>query len=157
IRGTFPVNISLPDAAEQVRTARAIIRSYPEVALVASQTGRPDDGTDPSGFYNSEFTVPLKPQDEWPAVKEQEGWRRWFRSRRPRTKPELVQEMNDELDRHLIGIDWNFSQYIRDNVMESLSGVKGDNSIKIFGPDLQQLERLAEQVKKRLQAVNEQG
>src|SRR5262249_46760403 len=73
------------------------------------------------------------------------------------TKPELIKEMNDELDRMLPAIDWNFSQYIRDNVMESLSGVKGDNSVKIIGPDLEKLEQLAEEVKKRLDAVDEHG
>src|SRR5205823_1066906 len=66
---------------------------------------------------------------------------------------ELIKEMNDELSRTLIGVDWNFSQYIRDNVMESLSGVKGDNSVKIVGPDLEVLERLAERVKNVLDAT----
>lgn len=154
IRGTFPVNIALDEAAARTRTARAIIRRYPEVALVASQVGRPDDGTDPTGFYNVEFSVPLRPEEEWPRVVEQTGWRAWlFGPKRARRKPELVLEMNAELDRYLVGIDWNFSQYIRDNVMESLSGVKGDNSVKIVGPDLDELERVAEQVKATLDTV----
>jgi cobalt-zinc-cadmium resistance protein CzcA len=153
VRGTFPVNVSLPDVADKARTAREIMRSYPEVKLVASQVGRPDDGTDPTGFYNAEFSVPLRPEGEWPEVKPQKAFWSWIRQRRPRTRPELVQEMNDELNRKLIGVDWNFSQYYRDNVMESLSGVKGDNSVKIFGPDLDQLERLAEQVKNGLGAI----
>jgi cobalt-zinc-cadmium resistance protein CzcA len=157
IRGTFPVNVSLQEVADKARTAREIMRSYPEVKLVASQVGRPDDGTDPTGFYNAEFHVPLKPESEWPAVKPAAGWRRWLGSMRRRTKAELSNEMNKELDRKLIGVDWNFSQYIRDNVMESLSGVKGDNSIKIFGPDLDRLEQLAEEVKNRLEAVDEKG
>src|SRR5262249_60603223 len=66
IRGTFPVNISLDEVSGRAREARAIIRSYPEVALVASQVGRPDDGTDPTGFYNAEFSVPLLPEEDWP-------------------------------------------------------------------------------------------
>jgi cobalt-zinc-cadmium resistance protein CzcA len=153
VRGTFPVNVSLEEAADKARRARAIMRQYPEVELIASQVGRPDDGTDPTGFYNVEFTIPLKLEKYWPAVKEQAGWRRHWQARRSRTKAELTQEMNDELKRNLIGVDWNFSQYIRDNVMESLSGVKGDNSVKIIGPDLDELERLAERLKNELDRV----
>jgi cobalt-zinc-cadmium resistance protein CzcA len=70
----------------------------------------------------------------------------WFRGRRARTKPELVREMRDELNQKIVGVDWNFSQYIRDNVMESLSGVKGDNSVKIIGPNLDELEKLADRL-----------
>ena len=151
VRGTMPVNVSLEESAEMARRARVIVRDYPEVALVQSQVGRPDDGTDPTGFYNVEFSIPLIPEKDWPAVVEQTGWRKWlWGARRPRTKSELVKTMNEDLDRHLIGIDWNFSQYIRDNVMESLSGVKGDNSVKIIGPDLDELERIAARVKATL-------
>jgi heavy metal efflux system protein len=154
VRGTFPVNVSLEEAADKARIARQIMRSYPEVDLVASQIGRPDDGTDPTGFYNVEFNVPLRPDKEWPAVKSCEGWQRWFRSLRPRSKDELKKEMNAELSRTLIGVDWNFSQYIRDNVMESLSGVKGDNSLKIIGPDLNELERLADRARAVLVGID---
>jgi cobalt-zinc-cadmium resistance protein CzcA len=154
IRGTFPVNISLEEAADKARIARGIMRSYSEVELVASQVGRPDDGTDPTGFYNVEFHVPLLPEKLWPTVKQREGWQRWFGSTRRRTKEELKKEMNAELDRTVIGVDWNFSQYIRDNVMESLSGVKGDNSLKIIGPDLDELERLADQARTILAGIN---
>src|SRR5207253_502842 len=87
------------------------------------------------------------PESKWPLVKGPDG--RWRR----RKKPELIKQMNDELDAKIIGVDWNFSQNIRDNVMESLSGVKGDNSIKIFGPDLSKLEDLATAVKLRLEDV----
>ncbi len=153
IRGTFPVNIGLEETADKVKIAREIMRSFPEVVLVASQTGRPDDGTDPTGYYNAEFHVPLKPHEEWEPVKEQTGWKARFWPRRSRTKPELVEDMKAELDRYLPGVDWNFSQYIRDNVMESLSGVKGDNSVKIIGPDLAELEKIAEQVKNRLSQI----
>jgi cobalt-zinc-cadmium resistance protein CzcA len=153
VRGTFPVNISLDDVADKARRARAIIRSFPEVELVASQVGRPDDGTDPSGFYNAEFTIPLKPEGDWPAAKEQTGWLRGLRGSRARSKPELRDEMDAALRRDLPGVDWNFSQYTRDNVMEALSGVKGDNSVKIIGPDLQELEQLAAQVKSRMEGI----
>jgi cobalt-zinc-cadmium resistance protein CzcA len=152
IRGTFPVNASLEEVADKTRRARALLRTYPEVALVASQVGRPDDGTDPTGFYNSEFSIPLHPDKEWPAFVERGGWLSWL-GPRPRTKPELIAAMNTQLHRELIGVDWNFSQYIRDNVMESLSGVKGDNSIKIIGPDLDELEKLADRTKALLDTV----
>lgn len=154
IRGTFPINITLEEASKQVEIARRIMQKYPEIKVVVSQTGRPDDGTDPTGFYNSEFFVPLKPRGNWPRVKPQTGPLALFRQTRQRTKEELVSEMNAELNHHVIGVNWNFSQNIRDNVMESLSGVKGDNSIKIFGPDLDKLEDLAEQVKARLSAIH---
>src|SRR5262249_18486041 len=151
--GTFPLNIALDEVAEKVRVARKIMQKYPEVEAIVPMLGRPDDGTDPTGFYNVEIFVPLKPQGDWLPVKEQEGWWRIFRKERPRTKEELVQEMNDELKQKIFGVDWNFSQNIRDNVMEALSGVKGDNSVKIIGPDLDVLEELAEQVKNRLTKI----
>jgi cobalt-zinc-cadmium resistance protein CzcA len=154
IRGTFPINITLEEAGRQAEIARRIMRKYPEIKVVVSQTGRPDDGTDPTGFYNSEFFVPLKPRGDWPHVKPQTGWMKVFRSERRRTKDELVSEMNAELNDRVIGVNWNFSQNIRDNVMESLSGVKGDNSVKIIGPDLDKLEELAGQVKGRLSAIH---
>src|SRR5262249_26882090 len=95
---------------------------------------------------------------EGPTLKPRSGWTKWILGKeRPRDKLELVEEMNRELNRALIGVDWNFSQNIRDNVMESLSGVKGDNSVKIFGPDLDVLEQLADKVKNRLEEVDESG
>jgi cobalt-zinc-cadmium resistance protein CzcA len=115
--------------------------------MLVVQMGRPDDGTDPNGYNNIEFFVPLRPQHDWPVVDRPGG------KRRRRKKPELIAEMNRELNSRIIGVDWNFSQNIRDNVMESLSGVKGDNSVKIFGPDLVRLEALAEKVRNRLETV----
>jgi cobalt-zinc-cadmium resistance protein CzcA len=154
IRGTFPLNASLEHVTGDASRARAILASYPEVESAVIQIGRPDDGTDPTGFYNVEIFVPLLPDKQWPKVVEQTGWRRWLRgSHRVRSKEELVQEMNAELTRLLPGVDWNFSQNIRDNVMEALSGVKGDNSVKIFGPDLDQLEAVADKVKNALREV----
>jgi heavy metal efflux system protein len=176
IRGTFPVNVAreevaarfagaaenkpeegraeaLRQAAQQREDAITILSRYPEVENIVAQMGRPDDGTDPSGFYNAELFVPLKPQQDWPAVKPNGGLLARWRPRRPRTKDELVAEMNAELKQAVIGVDWNFSQNIRDNVMESLSGVKGDNSVKIVGPDLDRLEELADEVKKRLDDI----
>src|SRR5262245_17165483 len=143
VRGTFPVNVSLDEVADKARAARAIMRAYPEAALVQSQVGRPDDGTDPTGFYNAEFSVPLRPEPEWPRVvpkrypppawlagRPAPAWlptRRWLPSwlawadleptwtslvspKRARSKAELVRAMNDELDRAVPGVDWNFSQ-----------------------------------------------
>src|SRR6185436_8017045 len=95
---------------------------------------RPDDGMDPSGAFEMQCFVPLKPPDQWPIPPGR---------KHPRPKSELIDTMNAELSRNIIGVDWDFSQIIRDDVMESLSGVKGENSVKIFGPDLNELERLA--------------
>jgi cobalt-zinc-cadmium resistance protein CzcA len=153
IRGDFPVNISLDETSAKARTARSIMKKYPEVDTIVTQLGRPDDGTDTSGFYNVEFFVNLKPQKDWPAVKSRKGLARIFGPRRPRDKAELVADMDAELSGGLIGVDWNFSQNIRDNVMESLSGIKGDNSVKIVGPDLDELERLADKTKSVLDAI----
>ena len=154
IRGTFPLNTSLDNVARNCKVARALMGHYPEVQSIVAELGRPDDGTDPTGFYNAEFFVPLRPQKEWPAVVDQHGWRRWvFGAKRPRTKNELIKQMNEELTRDVPGTDWNFSQNIRDNVMEALSGVKGDNSVKIFGPDLQHLEDVAVKVRHQLKDV----
>ncbi|HEV3384549.1 MAG TPA: efflux RND transporter permease subunit, partial [Gemmata sp.] len=153
VRGMYPRNSSLDVVADGSRAARAVMRKYPEVEAIANQMGRPDDGTDPEGFYKSEFFVPLRPRSEWPAVKKQEGWASFFADTRPRTKNELIAEMTAELRAATPGVDWNFSQNIRDNVMEAISGVKGDNSIKIFGPDLEELQRVAKVVAEHLQTI----
>ena len=154
VRGTFPVNVSLDEVADKAAVARKMLQKHPETILILNQMGRPDDGTDPTGFYNCEFSVPLKKHDEWPKVAQQTGWRRWiYGPMRPKSKDELIEEMNTELKASIPGVDWNFSQYIRDNVMETLSGVKGENAVKIFGPDLDELEKTAEKVKATLQSV----
>jgi cobalt-zinc-cadmium resistance protein CzcA len=154
IRGTAALNITLERQVELSRQARAIMATYPEVEAIVAQLGRPDDGTDTGGFFNSEYFVPLRQRKDWPGLVEQSGWRCWvYGPTRPRTKEELVTAMNADLERKLPGVVWNFSQNIRDNVMESLSGVKGDNSVKIFGPDLDQLELLATRVKTTLQGI----
>jgi len=154
IRGTAPLNITLERQVELSRQARAVMATYPEVESIVAQLGRPDDGTDSCGFYNSEYFVPLRPEKEWPKLAEQTGWRRWLFGRaRARTKQEIVDAMNAELEHKLPGVIWNFSQNIRDNVMEALSGIKGDNSIKIFGPDFDQLEVRATKAKNILQDI----
>ncbi|HSY23596.1 MAG TPA: CusA/CzcA family heavy metal efflux RND transporter [Polyangiaceae bacterium] len=143
IRATLPMSISLEQSAKYVGRMRSILRGcptdenvacddahrkHPEVVNVVSQLGRPDDGTDVSGFYNIEFFAPLKPFDEWP---------------RGVTKEKLTDEINAELSEAFPGIVFNFSQYISDNVEEALSGVKGENSVKIFGQDIERNEALA--------------
>ncbi len=153
VRGMYPRGASLDVVAEGSRAARAVMRKYPEIELIANQMGRPDDGTDPEGFYKSEFFVPLLPRSQWPAVKKQEGWASIFTNTRPRTKNELIAEMTADLRAATPGVDWNFSQNIRDNVMESISGVKGDNSVKIFGPDLDDLQSLAKLSAEHLQNI----
>ena len=149
ITAMFPMNVSLERVAEVMDKSRAVIASYPEVEVLVPAIGRPDDGTDPTGYYRVEIFAPLKPMKDWPKVVEREGGmaRTLFGAKRIRTKEELTIAMNQELRDTFPGIDWNFSQYIRDNVTEALAGVKGDNSIKIFGPDLEKLEELAEEVK----------
>jgi cobalt-zinc-cadmium resistance protein CzcA len=178
VRGTFPVDVSLEEVAAKAQIGQKVMRNFPEVVLVQSQVGRPDDGTDPSGYYNNEYHVPLLSQDQWPLLKQRgtrvkdyegrggqfllfKGWyglldtldRLFNGPTRPRTKDELIEDMKADLSRFVPGVDWNFSQYIRDNVTESLSGVKGDNSLKIFGPDLDELEALAVKAKAEMEKV----
>jgi cobalt-zinc-cadmium resistance protein CzcA len=154
IRCTGPLNQTLERNVEIAKQARAIMASFPEVESIVAQSGRPDDGTDTEGYEGTEYFVPLRPEKDWPKLVEQTGWRRWlWGPARARTKEEIVKEMNAELERKIPGVVWNFSQNIRDNVMEALSGIKGDNSLKIFGPDLDKLEELATKAKSILQDV----
>ena len=131
IRATMPTTISLEAGMDKVNRMREILRSYPEVITVVSQHGRPDDGSDAAGFYNAEFFVPLKPFEEWP---------------RRSTKDQLIEDLQQQFRAEFPGIEFNFSQYIQDNIEEGLSGVKGANSVKIIGPDLRVLEKVADQV-----------
>jgi heavy metal efflux system protein len=138
IRATMPPTISLEAGMDKVDRMRAILKTHPEVITVVSQHGRPDDGSDPAGFYNAEFFVPLKPFDEWP---------------RGYTKDDLVDEVQRQFRAEFPGVEFNFSQYIQDNIEEGLSGVKGANSIKVVGPDLQVLEKLADQVSHEMSQI----
>ncbi len=128
IRASMPPTISLEAGEPIVTKIRKILMRYPEVITVTSQQGRPDDGSDAAGFYNAEFFVPLRPFDQWPPDV---------------TKESLINDIQTEFAKEFVGIDFNFSQYIQDNVEEGLSGVKGANSAKIIGPDLQTLEQIA--------------
>ncbi len=128
IRASMPPTISLHAGDAEVNRMREIIKSYPEVITVVSQHGRPDDGSDASGFNNAEFFCPLKPFDQWPAGM---------------TKDRLVADLQRDFANEFKGTEFNFSQYIQDNIEEGLSGIKGANSIKIIGPDLAVLEKLS--------------
>jgi heavy metal efflux system protein len=138
IRASMPPTISLNAGMPTVTRMREILKSHPEVITVISQHGRPDNGSDATGFFNAEFFVPLKPFEEW-----EPG----------RHKEDLVKDLQEEFAKEFVGIDLNFSQYIQDNIEESLSGVKGANSIKIIGPSLGKLEEIAVQVKRIMQDV----
>ena len=138
IRATMPTSISLQEGNGYVNRMRRIMASYPEVVTVISQNGRPDDGTDATGFFNAEFFVPLKPFDTWPAGVDKE---------------KLTDEMTSKLEAEFPGVDFNFSQYIEDNVEEAASGVKGENSVKLFGNDLEVLAKTADKIKDILGSV----
>src|SRR5262245_14957794 len=144
VRGTYPVNVALDEVARNARFVRKRLAEYPEIKLAASQIGRPDDGTDPTGFFELQIFVPLMPRSKWPVP---------AGKTRPRNKAEFIEALEDDLSRHVPGVNWDFSQIIRDNVMESLSGVKGENSVKIIGPDLDKLEHLAVDFRNTLSQV----
>ena len=128
----MPTSVSLEASNPYVNRIRVALSKYPEVVTVVSQHGRPDDGTDATGFFNAEFFVPLKPFDEW---------------RPGLTKEALTEAMTNDLTEQFPGVDFNFSQYIQDNVEEAASGVKGENSVKLYGGDLELLEQTAEKIK----------
>jgi len=131
VRATFPQSVSLEDSDAYVNRMRVLMAKYPEVQSVVSQHGRPDDGTDATGFFNAEFFVPLKPFETWPSGVDKE---------------KLTQDMTDSLQQNFPGVDFNFSQYIQDNVEEAASGVKGENSVKVYGNDLETLEKTADSI-----------
>jgi len=138
IRASMPPTMGL-DAGEPATTKmREILLRHPEVLHVVSQHGRPDNGSDASPFSNVELFVPLKPYDEWP---------------RGYTKDMLVDQVQKEFTDELPGVNFNFSQYIQDNVEEALSGVKGANSVKIIGHDQNILEDLAFKVQHEMAQV----
>jgi cobalt-zinc-cadmium resistance protein CzcA len=132
IRASMPMTLSLEDGEAATRKMRAILTRFPEVMTVFSQHGRPDDGSDASPFSNVELFAVLRPQDQWP-----DGL----------TKEKLTNSINAAFARELPGVNFNFSQYIQDNIQEAISGVKAVNSVKIVGPNLETLTRLAEQVR----------
>src|SRR3977135_4520943 len=138
IRATLPPTISLQEGNAYVNEMRKIIRERPEVESVVSQHGRPDDGTDAAGLFNAEFFAPLKPVGEWPDTKD---------------KNMLTAQLLTQLQDKFPGVEFNFSQYLQDNVSEAVSGVKGENSIKLYGNDLQALTDTANKIKSVLSTV----
>jgi cobalt-zinc-cadmium resistance protein CzcA len=139
IRATMPPSISLEEGNDFVNRMRLVIKNVPEVQTVVSQQGRPDDGTDATGFFNAEFFAPLRPAKEW---------------RNGMTKDKLIEEVNEALEAKFPGVSFNFSQYIQDNVEEAISGVKGENSVKLIGNDVVVLTETAEKIKAAMSAVH---
>jgi heavy metal efflux system protein len=131
VRGTLAPSTGPTAGIDLARKARRILASFPEAKQVVSQVGRPDDGSDASGFYNTEFFVDL-----WPRAR----WRSQYK-----TKDQLIAAMDEALNT-LPGVDWNFSQPISDNVEEAVSGVKGELAVKLFGTDLKELEQKADEI-----------
>ena len=130
IRALLPRTVSREEAARLAPKIRAVIAAIPEVRGVMSQVGRPDDGTDVTSFFNVEFNAPLKPMEEW-----REGM----------TRPKIEAEMMSKFE-EFQGVSFSFSQLIRDNIDEALSGIKGANSVKLIGSDLETLEQTAERI-----------
>jgi cobalt-zinc-cadmium resistance protein CzcA len=140
IRATLPLSISLEQSSKYVGRMRQIVlgcddgcthRRRPEIETVVSQLGRPDDGTEVAGFYNIELFAPLKPAEQW---------------RRGVTKKTMTDEMSREMNEAFPGVIFNFSQVIADNVQEAMSGVKGENTVKVVGPDLHVNEKKAVEI-----------
>ncbi len=138
IRASMPPTMSLDAGTEATRKMREILLRHPEVLTVVSQHGRPDNGSDASPLSNVELFVPLKNFDEWP---------------RGLTKEKLTATLQKEFADALPGVGFNFSQYIQDNVEEAISGVKGANSVKIIGPNLDTLEDLATRIEAEMAKV----
>lgn len=138
IRCSMPMTLSLEDGEAATRKMRLIVLRHPEVVTVFSQHGRPDDGSDASPFSNVELFGVLKPPEQWPHGMTKEG---------------LTEEINADLQQAMPGVIFNFSQYIQDNIEEGISGVKAVNSVKIIGPNLEILARLAERIREEMSAI----
>jgi heavy metal efflux system protein len=138
IRASMPPTMDLDSGTAATREIREILLRHPEVITVVSQHGRPDNGSDASPFSNVELFVPLKPYDQWPAGL---------------TKDKLTDELQKEFAAALPGVNFNFSQYIQDNVEEALSGVKGANSVKVIGPNLAVDEKLGAEIRDQMAQV----
>ncbi|MGZ4788944.1 MAG: efflux RND transporter permease subunit [Terriglobales bacterium] len=131
VRGTLAPSTGPSSSIDMAKRARIVLADFPEVVQVVSQVGRPDDGSDASGFYNTEFFVDLRPREQW---------RSQYHS-----KDKLIAAMDQKLQQ-FPGVDWNFSQPISDNVEEAVSGVKGELAVKLFGTDLKTLEQKADEM-----------
>jgi len=138
-RGTLASSIGPGEAIKIANEARVRLCSFPEVTECTSQVGRPDDGTDATGFFNTEYFVGLKPKEEWRPGFDQD-------------KDKLIAAMNREME-NIPGATWGFSQPIEDNMEEAVSGVKGELATKVYGDDLKVLEEKADQIVKVMQQV----
>lgn len=139
-RGTLARSTGPGESARVAREARLILARFPETTQATSQIGRPDDGTDVAGFFNTEYFVDLKPREEW---------RPEFHG----DKDALIDAMHAQLEQRIPGAFWNFSQPISDNVEEAVSGVKGELSVKVYGDSLQPLERTADAIAAAMKTV----
>ena len=139
VRGTLAPSTGQQQGIDISNRARIALCSFPEVPQCTSQVGRPDDGTDTTGFFNTEYFVDLKPKEEWRPAFHQ-------------NKDELIAAMNRELEK-IPGVIWNFSQPISDNMEEAVSGVKGELAIKVFGDDLRTLEEKGDQIVNVMRSV----
>jgi len=139
VRGTLAPSTGPDEGIRVSNQARIILCSFPEVPQCTSQTGRPDDGTDTTSFFNTEYFVDLKPKEQWRPVFHQ-------------NKDELIAAMNRELDK-IPGAVWGFSQPIEDNMEEAVSGVKGELATKVYGDDLKTLEEKADQIASIMRSV----
>jgi len=140
VRGTLAPSTGPTEGIRLANQARVILASFPEVKTATSQVGRPDDGTDTTGFFNTEYFVDLKSKEEWRPVFRQD-------------KEELIAAMNRELVK-IPGVIWNFSQPISDNMEEAVSGVKGELAIKVYGDDLKTLEEKGVQIVGVMRTLN---
>jgi cobalt-zinc-cadmium resistance protein CzcA len=138
-RGTLSPSTGPTEGQRIMDQARLIFASFPEVTQVVSQVGRSDDGTDATGFFNTEYFVDLKPRDQW---------RPQFHGRKER----LIEAMDKEVEK-IPGVTWGFSQPIADNMEEAVSGVKGELAVKIFGSDLKDLEQKGEEIMNVMKTV----
>ncbi len=132
VRGTLAPSTGPTEGVAIMNKARIVLAAFPEVPDVVSQVGRPDDGVDTTGFFNTEYFVDLKPKDQWRPIFHQ-------------NKEELIGAMDRELEK-MPGVVWNFSQPISDNVEEAVSGVKGELAVKIYGDDLKTLEAKGDEI-----------
>jgi cobalt-zinc-cadmium resistance protein CzcA len=139
VRGTLPPSEGPTASIDFTNKARLVMASFPEVTQVVSQTGRPDDGTDTAGFFNTEYFVDLKPKDQWRPVFHQ-------------NKEALIAAMDEQLEK-FPGVIWNYSQPISDNMEEAVSGVKGELAVKLYGDNLRTLEHTAEQIQAQMATV----
>jgi cobalt-zinc-cadmium resistance protein CzcA len=139
VRGTLPPSEGPTASIDFTNKARLVMAAFPEVTQVISQTGRPDDGTDTAGFFNTEYFVDLKSKDKWRPVFHQD-------------KEALIAAIDEQLEK-FPGVIWNYSQPISDNMEEAVSGVKGELAVKLYGDNLRTLESTAEKIQSQMATV----